>query len=260
LDNKKILVDRIAVIDDKLKDYKDKSDKALSMLSNIQEYKSQIYSYQNDLIPIQQEISKLSGQLTILENYYVDYEEYSAKYNLIETIKKYCNPTGGGIQTVFMQLYMSKTLELANQILGMLFQGEYRLLDFIINEDEFRIPFVGTSGMPIDDIVHGSNSQISMIGMIINLVLLHQASTHYNISRLDEIDGSADGYNRGIFVEVLKRCIEILNIDQIFVISHSVEVDNSIADIIKFKGYDDFDENQMLGNIIFDYDSYIKNT
>ncbi len=256
--NKKTILSKLDDINDRLAEYKSKSDKALSMLSNIQEYKNSIIQYQSELAPIQQEISRLSGQMTLLNSYYNEYNEYNTKYNLIETIKKYCSPTSGGIQTVFMQLYMSKTLDLANQILGMLFKGEYRLLDFIINEDEFRIPFVGDSKIPIDDIAYGSNSQVSMIGMIINLVLLHQASTHYNISRLDEIDGSADGYNRGIFIDVLKKCIEILGIDQVFIISHSVEVDNASADIIKFKGYDEFDENKMLGNVIFDYEDYIK--
>lgn len=256
--NKKTISSKLDDINDRLAEYKSKSDKALSMLSNIQEYKNSIIQYQSELAPIQQEISRLSGQMTLLNSYYNEYNEYNTKYNLIETIKKYCSPTGGGIQTVFMQLYMSKTLDLANQILGMLFKGEYRLLDFIINEDEFRIPFVGDSKIPIDDIAYGSNSQVSMIGMIINLVLLHQASTHYNISRLDEIDGSADGYNRGIFIDVLKKCIEILGIEQVFIISHSVEVDNASADIIKFKGYDEFDENKMLGNVIFDYEDYVK--
>lgn len=256
--NKKEVQSKLNNINDRLAEFKSKSDKALSMLSNIQEYKNTIGQYQTELVPIQQEISRLSGQMTLLNSYYNEYNEYNTKYNLIETIKKYCSPTGGGIQTVFMQLYMSKTLDLANQILGMLFKGEYRLLDFIINEDEFRIPFVGDSKIPIDDIAYGSNSQVSMIGMIINLVLLHQASTHYNISRLDEIDGSADGYNRGIFIDVLKKCIEILGIDQVFIISHSVEVDNASADIVKFKGYDEFDENKMLGNVIFDYEDYVK--
>ena len=39
-----------------------------------------------------------------------------------------------------MQLYMDKTLSLANQLLSMLFNGEIELLPYIINENEFRIP------------------------------------------------------------------------------------------------------------------------
>ena len=202
------------------------------------------------MTPIVNDINRLTGQLTILESYYVEYNEYKEKYNVIETLKKYCSPTGGGIQTIFMQLYMSKTLELSNQVLSMLFGGEYHLLDFIINQNEFRIPFVG-AGLPVDDISSGSSSQISIMGMVINLVLLHQGSTKFNIARLDEVDGPLDNRNRLEFVETLFKIIMILNIEQLFIISHSIEVDASNVDIIKLKGYNDYDT--INGNVIFDY-------
>jgi DNA repair exonuclease SbcCD ATPase subunit len=193
-----------------------------------------------------------------LNSYYEEYNKYNDKYNLIETIKKYCSPTGGGIQTIFMQLYMSKTLELSNQLLGMLFQGEYKLLDFIINENEFRIPFMDSSGLPIEDVAFGSNAQVSMIGLVINLVLLYQASSHYNIARLDEIGSSCDSYNRSQYIQVLNAVINILHMDQLFVISHDIDLDNTMCDIIKLKGYDGFDNSSLQGNVIFDYDEIIK--
>ena len=193
----------------------------------------------------------------MLESYYIEFEQYKEKYNMIETLKKYCSPTGGGIQTIFMQLYMSKTLELSNQILQMLFAGEYKLLDFIINQNEFRIPFVG-SGLPVDDISSGSASQICIMGMIINLVLLHQASTKFNIARLDEIDGPLDNRNRLEFVNILHHTIQLLNIEQLFIISHSIEVDASSVDIIKLKSYDNFNESSSIGNVIYDYNKEIQ--
>ena len=174
---------------------------------------------------------------------------------MMEVLKKYCSPTGCGIQVLFIHLYMAKTLELCNQILSMLFNGEYRLLDFVINQNEFRIPFIG-NGLPVDDISSGSESQICMMSMIINLVLLHQASTKFNICRLDEIDAPLDYYNRAGFVNVLYQIIVILNIDQLFIISHNTELDASIADVIKLKynsneyGNESTDSNS---NIIFDY-------
>ena len=170
---------------------------------------------------------------------------------MIETVKKYCSPTNGGIQVLFMQMYMSKTLELSNQILSMLFNNEYRLLDFVINSNEFRIPFIG-NGLPVDDISNGSSSQICMMSMIINLVLLYQASTKFNIARLDEIDDSLDTYNRSNFVNVLYRILPLLHIEQLFIISHSIELDSSLADVIKLKSYDEYDGIQG-NNIIWDY-------
>ena len=73
---------------------------------------------------------------------------------------------------------MGKTLTLANQLLSMLFNGEYKLLPYIINENEFRIPFIG-NGMTVDDVSSGSTSQVCMIGMIMNLVLLISAYKYF---------------------------------------------------------------------------------
>jgi hypothetical protein len=177
---------------------------------------------------------------------------------VIETLKKYCSPTAGGIQTVFMQMYMSKTLELANNVLGILFNGEYKLLDFVINEDEFRIPFIG-SGLPVDDISSGSASQICIMGTVINLVLLYQASTKYNIARLDEVDAGLDNRNRSGFVDWLRQIMPILNISQLITISHSIEIDSSFVDIIKLKSYPEY-ETSVTGNVIWDYSEEIKKT
>ena len=151
-----------------------------------------------------------------------------------------------------MSLYMNKTLDLANQLLGMIFQGQYRLLEYIINQDEFRMPFVG-NGLTVDDISNGSTSQVCIMGMIINLVLLNQASTKYNITRLDEIDGGLDAYNRYMFVDVLNNIINILNIDQLFIISHSVESALSNVDVIQFSPLPEYDNVFTGANIIYTY-------
>ena len=235
-----------------LDEYDKKSSKALEQLKDIEIFKSDIDRLNSELGPISSEISNIKGMLTMLDSYYREINEYKASYNTIECLKKYCNPTGGGIQTLFMQLYMTKTKELANQVLSMLFGGGYTILDFIINSNEFRIPFVG-EGLPVDDISSGSGAQVSMMSMIINLVLLHQASTKFNIAQLDEVGANLDEYNNSQFTTVLFYCMDILNIDQLFMISHSAETDNTHADIIRLKGYDNYENSIQSGNIIWDY-------
>jgi DNA repair exonuclease SbcCD ATPase subunit len=255
-------IDKKRVLDSLLEknaEFERKSSNALASIEVIQNYRSEIDKLTRESKPIVDEISKLSGQLTLLESYYSEYSEYSQSYNMIETLKKYCSPTAGGIQTIFMQIYMNKTLDLANQVLSMLFGGEYKLLEFVINQNEFRIPFIG-NGLPVDDVSSGSTSQICIMGMVINLVLLHQASTKFNIARLDEIDGGLDHRNRFEFVNTLYRTMPILNIDQLFIISHSLEADTSAVDIIKLKSYSDFEDTVQLGNVIWDYQEEIKKT
>jgi hypothetical protein len=133
----------------------------------------------------------------------------------------------------------------------MLFGGSYQLMDFIINESEFRIPFIG-EGLPVDDISSGSSSQIAMMSLIINLVLLHQASTTFNIAELDEVTANLDAHVNSQFTEVLFHSMKILNIEQLFLISHSTEIDNTFADVIKFKGYDDYESSDAYTNF-YDY-------
>ena len=93
----------------KLEVYEKKSKKAIESISIIQKFRSDIDNYNKMLSPIKIEIQRLSGQLAMIDSYYEEYNQYKAKYDMIETLKKYCSPTGGGIQTIFMQLYMDKT-------------------------------------------------------------------------------------------------------------------------------------------------------
>lgn len=247
---------QLQVVQAELNKFNEKSAKALEALSVINNLKAEIDVINQDLIPVKNEISTINGQLTLLDSYYTEYAEYKKSFDTIETVKKYCSPTGGGIQTLFMQIYMSKTKDLANEILAMLFGGSYKLLDFIINESEFRIPFIG-EGLPVDDISSGSSSQIAMMSLIINLVLLHQASTTFNIAQLDEVTANLDPHVNSQFTNVLFHSMNILNIEQLFLISHSTEIDNTFADIIKFKGYDDYESAIKSGNIIWDYDEIV---
>lgn len=247
--SKKEIVDRLQ---EKIDQYNKKSAKAVESVGFISELTTKMNNIKSEADPLKEDISKLEGQMVLLNSYYSEYNQYIDEFNIIETVKKYCSPTGGGIQTIFIQLYMRKTLEISNQILSMLFNGQYKLLDFIINEKEFKIPFVGPSGLPADDISSGSMSQVEMMGMVINLALLYQASTKFNIAYLDEIGSGLDNHNQGEFIKVIYYISKYLNMEQVFMICHSLAVDESDVDIIKLKDYEEF-ENNSTGNIIYDF-------
>ena len=221
------------------------------VIKKIDELQGTLSSIQAELEPIDSQKKEIESRLLLLENYRKEYTEYSEKYELINILKKHSSPTAGGIQTFFMNLYMGKTLELANQLLGMIFQGQYQLLEYVITADEFRMPFVG-SGLVVDDITSGSTSQVCIMGMIINLSLLNQASTRYNITRLDEIDGGLDYNNRSVFMQILQRVIDILGIEQLFIISHNMEAYNGGTDCIQLAPIDGVD-NANGSNVIYHY-------
>ena len=86
-----------------------------------------------------------------------------------------------------------------------------------------------------------------------HLVLLNQASTKYNITRLDEVDGGLDYSNRAVFMQILQRVIDILGIEQLFIISHNMESYNGGTDAIQLAPIEGMDNNANGSNVIYHY-------
>lgn len=149
--------------------------------------------------------------------------QYNNTYQKIETVKKFTSPTTG-IQTLFMEAYMNNVLIVANQLLQLMFNGQFILQPFVINESEFRIPCAG-NGYLNDDISSMSTSQICIISMIISFAMLYNSSSCYNILKLDEIDGGLDTNNRLHFISMLNQVMAIMKCEQCFIISHNAELE-----------------------------------
>ena len=223
---------------------------SLDILNSISELEELIRNSTEELTPIIEQKNNIDAQLVLISSYKTEYEMYKEKFDFVSKLRNYSSPTSGSIQSLFMSIYMDKTLVMVNQLLGMLFGGEYQILQYVINEDEFRIPFLG-NGMTVDDISSGSTSQVCMMGMIINLVLANMCSTKYNIVSLDEIDGGLDNQNKYMFIEVLNKISDILNIDQIFVISHSIESSLVNTDVILTSKSQDYADLFADSNILY---------
>ena len=194
--------------------------KDLESSTNIVE---QINARYNDILK-QRDI--LSYNKIMIEKYLEELAEYKSKYEKLETIRYYVSPTTG-IQTVFMGAYMNNIILKANELLSLIFNGQFVIQPFVINESEFRIPCLG-SGILNDDISSMSTSQICMISMIISFAMLANADTDYNILKLDEIDGGLDPDNRSQFISLLNSLIQIVNCEQCFLISHNMEYSDKV--------------------------------
>lgn len=219
-----------------------------SYINNINNFSSSINNINVELEPLTKEKDNIAFSLKMLEQYKSELEVLNLKYDKVETVKKYSSPAKG-IQTLYMELYMGKTLKIANELLAMLFDGDLELMDYIINETEFRIPVRSLSSNIInDDIKSCSSAQRSMISMIISLALSTQGSSKFNIIRLDEVDSPLDEINRSAFIPTLNNMMKLMHINQCVMISHSSESELSNVDIISLK-------NNYIGtgNIIFQY-------
>ena len=229
----------------------------MDMISNYIERRTQLYgelkSIDTEITYKQKEKDEAVYKLRQIEEYEKSLAEYKEVYDkYYEKIRYYSSPTTG-IQLVFMQLYMGKILDISNKLLAYLFQGQYQLQPFIINEDEFRIPCMG-NGYLNDDISSMSSSQLTMISMILSFALMSVSSTDYNVIKLDEIDDPLDEPNRAAFAILLDNIMDVMHTEQCIMISHSSEIITNNADIILLRsdGLVSVDPNS---NIIWDFNN-----
>lgn len=197
--------------------------KVKDLETRMDEAKSRTDRLNNDLNAILSERDKIASSKTLLEDYIRDLDLYNKNFSILETIRYYLSPTTG-IQTVFMRTYMGNIILKANELLSLIFNGQFIIQPFVINEAEFRIPCLG-NGLVNDDISSMSTSQICMISMILSFAILSNSSTDYNILKLDEIDGGLDTENRIQFIGLLKQLITMVGCEQCFLISHNMEYD-----------------------------------
>jgi len=104
-----------------------------------------------------------------------------------------------------------------------------------------------------------SDSQLSMISMLISFVLLRNSSNRYNIIKLDEVDDNLDNMNRIQFSILIEKIMIDLGFDQCRIHSHNNELDLSNTDIVILK----MESQEMIdslynsgGNIVFSYNEY----
>ena len=210
-----------------------------------------------DLPALTKAIEENKYRIVLFEQYTRDSQEYGAKYNEIQMIKKYTSIHG--IQTVYMSVFMNSILNMTNALLTLLFRGRFTLQPFIINENEFNIPCADSEGRVREDISLMSDSQLSMISMLISFVLLRNSSNKYNIIKLDEVDDNLDNMNRIQFSILIEQIMIDLGFDQCLIISHNNELDLSNTDILILK----MESQEMIdslynsgGNIVFSYNEY----
>ena len=231
-------------------------------IEELKELKNSLLSYSdecnrlshNDIPLLRDKLENNKYRLTLFNQYVKELKDYEIMYDKIQQLKYY---TGiNGIQTIYMEVFMNNILQDANRLLRFLFNGRFTLKPFVINETEFRIPCIDDEGNERPDISLMSDSQLSMISMIISFVLLHRASNKYNIIKLDEVDNNLDNINRLQFSILIDNIMNILNFHQCIIISHNNELNLNNTDMILFRM--DNNENYLSfknsgANIIYDY-------
>ena len=217
-------------------------------------YSEDLIKGKNQFIKLKEFIDNLivkKNQISFNEETYKSLvNEYNALKLLFEDaeeIKDALN-SSKGIPLIFLQVYLKNCPIMMNSLLDTIYEGELQIEGFIIDENEFRIPYI-KSGIRIPDIVMASQGESSFISIVLSLSLIIQSMTKYDIICLDELDGPLDTKNREEFIKVLYSFIEQTNSEQIFLISHNNLFESEPIDLIMTGNVDI--ESFKQSNIIF---------
>lgn len=136
-----------------------------------------------------------------------------------------------GIPLVYIQLFLRSCKETLNDLISDVFGDSLEILDFIITQDEFKIPY-SINGVGVDDIAKASQGQRSIISLALSFALIRQSMTKYNIILLDEMDGPLYRSDRTKFLDILYKQIAEIGAEQIFLVSHNNTFDGHSVNII----------------------------
>lgn len=175
-------------------------------------------------------------------------EKLQKKFNQLDLILK-ATSTKKGIPVIFIKRYLGKIKNLANNLLDIIYDGEFQLTKFNISQDSFEIPYV-KNGRKIYDIKYASQSEVALATMALSFALANMASGDYNIILLDEMDAGLDETNRAAFLRMLHTQMSALNTEQVFIISHNMtQMINIPMDCIKLN---DTGNISKLQNVIYE--------
>ena len=157
--------------------------------------------------------------------------------------------TKKGIPVLYMKRYLARIQKLANDLLNIIYDGEFQLAQFNVTTDTFEVPYI-KNGKKIPDVKYASQSELALGTMALSFALANNSTGIYNILLLDEIDGGLDDNTRLSFLKMLYRQMELLDSEQVFIISHNLnQMANIPMDCIKLS---EVPNVSKLQNVIYE--------
>ncbi|QQM14669.1 virion associated protein [Staphylococcus phage MarsHill] len=240
-------------------DIVDDIDKDLSKLSNlyelnqkadnkIQSIKDNLTMKKNDLESTKEKYFAVNSIITKID----EIESVLWKYNMVVDS---LNPKKDSIPLIFITNYLKDIAVSTNELLSVAYNNSFKI-DFDLTDKDFFINVYKGNGTELKDIKEASQGETALTNISLSLSLLNKVSQDYNILYLDEMDSTLDSNNRRRFVDVIDRQIDLMDLEQVFLISHNDEFYSANIDLILLKGYeskiDINDEEMMQGkNVLF---------
>lgn len=212
----------------------EEANKLKEKIDNIMKYtndKKELTSRREELYSVMNTNKKNLGSLRLfLNNKILKRDSYnSAQTELVEInnvmdIAKsvnYALDVTKGIPLILNYNLLFEIKTVANMLLDIIYQGTIQIEDFYMTDRDFLIP-IRNNGLVTNDISELSQGEEALIKTAISFsIFSNNLSSVYNILYLDEIDSTLSEDNRRLFLNVLKKQLDLLNVEQVFIISHN---------------------------------------
>lgn len=210
----------------------DKLNETINTLKQLESSHSEQYSLYQELMFKQKTIS------SELESLQADDNQCKQTMNELMTNKERDNickiisdatSSTKGLPVVMIHNTLEESVKIANHLLNVIYDGSVHLNEVEVSESTLNIPFTHDL-VTSNDIRYGSQSESTIFALVLSLALSTQLS-NYNIILVDEIDAYLDHEFKDKFILMLDEVTRLLNIDQVFMISHNINTDQ-FANII----------------------------
>ncbi|MMZ42338.1 hypothetical protein D1872_38590 [compost metagenome] len=230
--------------------------KQYQIKTRVDELQRSIQNIEMDIQRVDQELVSTEEQMNIilfrLEQFKILHQERAQLEDEFEdrNIIREALSSNKGIPLLYLQMYLRNTKSIVNRLLHKVYKGSLEIDDFVINDKEFRIPYI-KNGITVEDVSMCSQGERAFIGIAISFALVSHSIDMYNIMRVDEVDGTLDESYRPAFIPVLEEQMDSIQGEQAFIITHNNMFDNYPVDVIRTDRTMNVDNYKNV-NIIFD--------
>ena len=225
IDQKKVLLSSIKNLD--INDIQLRYNKLSRQQIQLQNAEEEYGNIHQQYLQLQSQTQLIAKQLESLEQADQQYtrtvDEIEKHLTMDERYKIIAEATSStkGKPVIAIRDKIHEALSIANRLLNVIYDGEIELLRPVIDETTFTLPFrCGTNKS--DDIRTGSQSESTLLSLALSLSLA-SVLTPYQDYLVDELDAYIDANTRDTFVLMLNEMMSILKVEQIFLISHSIQ-------------------------------------
>lgn len=193
--------------------------------------------YSTKCASLEKDIANCNSQIASRDTLVARKENLETKRKLYELAYNVWN-SKTGYPSLVIKDFLSEVVSETNKNLDENWGGLIRIMDFEINEREFRIPVLRGSKI-LDDVTECSKAEKSTITLALSFAIIRVSSknTLYNILRIDEADSGFDEVRRHSYLTTIQNDMDMMNCEDAFIITHNQMFDDVQCDVILLKDY-----------------------